>query len=233
MAGGSILRAQDGRCLLHRCRLGQRGRLWFNHRQGIGRPLAIAFAVFIALTAIITIGTFWTIPLDAFALRTILPLRPVLTLWAVLTVPLRALPLRTVALRTVALLETFALLARFAVAVAAKVSITITARLVLATLSALVLTHILTRLLLTRLWSLIGALVLTLVWARLLVADLSLLRLCRIVAVLIFEIDVEARRNRITSENFSRRAVRLNRPQEPEIVLGMLQVVFGQNPVTR
>jgi hypothetical protein len=97
----------------------------------------------------------------------------------------------------------------------------------------LVLTHILTRLLLTRLWSLIGALVLTLVWARLLVTDVRLLRLCRIVAVLIFEIDVEARRNRITSENFSRRAVRLNRPQEPEIVLGMLQVVFGQNPVTR
>ena len=88
----------------------------------------------------------------------------------------------------------------------------------MATLSALVLTRILTRLLLTRLGSLIGALVLT----RLLVADLSLLRLCRIVAVLIFEIDVEARRNRITSENFSRRAVRLNRPQEPEIVLGML-----------
>jgi hypothetical protein len=223
--------------------LGQRGRLWLNDRQRIGRPLAIAFAVFIALTAIITIGTVWTIPLDAFALepfalRTILPLRPVLTLWAVLTVPLRAVPLRAVplrpiALRTVALLEAFALLARFAVAVAAKVTVTITARLVLATLSALVLTHILTRLLLTRLWSLIGALVLTLVWARLLVADLSLLRLCRIVAVLIFEIDVEARRNRITSENFSRRAVRLNRPQEPEIVLGMLQVVFGQNPVTR
>ena len=238
MAGGSVLRAQDGRRLLHRCRLGQRGRLWFNDRQRIGRPLAIAFAVFIALTAIITIGTFWTIPLGAFALepfalRTILPLRPVLTLWAVLTVPLRALPLRTVALGTVALLETFALLARFAVAVAAKVTVTITARLVLATLSALVLTHILTRLLLTRLWSLIGALVLTLVWARLLVADLSLLRLCRIVAVLIFEIDVEARRNRITSENFSRRAVRLNGPQEPEIVLGMLQIVFGQNPVTR
>ncbi len=242
MAGGSVLRAQDGRCLLHRCRLGQRGRLWLNDRQGIGRPLAIAFAVFIALTAIITIGTFWTIPLDTvplepFALRTILPLRPVLTLWAVLTVPLRAVPLRPIALRTVALLETFALLARFAFAVAAKVAVTIPARLVLATLSALVLTHILTRLLLTRLWSLIGALVLTLVltlvWARLLVADLSLLRLCRIVAVLIFEIDVEARRNRITSENFSRRAVRLNRPQEPEIVLGMLQVVFGQNPVTR
>jgi hypothetical protein len=223
--------------------LGQRGRLWLNDRQRIGRPLAIAFAVFIALTAIITIGTFWTIPLDAFALepfalRTILPLRPVLTLWAVLTVPLRAVPLRAVplrpiALRTVALLEAFALLARFAVAVAAKVTVTITARLVLATLSALVLTHILTRLLLTRLWSLIGALVLTLVWARLLVADLSLLRLRRIVAVLIFEIDVEARRNRITSENFSRRAVRLNGPQEPEIVLGMLQIVFGQNPVTR
>ena len=242
MAGGSVLRAQDGRRLLHRCRLGQRGRLWLNDRQRIGRPLAIAFAVFIALTAIITIGTFWTIPLDAFALepfalRTILPLRPVLTLWAVLTVPLRAVPLRAVplrsiALRTVALLEAFALLARFAVAVAAKVTVTITARLVLATLSALVLTHIL-----TRLWSLIGALVLTLVltlvWARLLVADVRLLRLCRIVAVLIFEIDVEARRNRITSENFSRRAVRLNRPQEPEIVLGMLQVVFGQNPVTR
>ena len=227
---------------MHRCRLGQRGRLWLNDRQRIGRPLAIAFAVFIALTAIITIGTFWTIPLDAFALRTILPLRPVLTLWAVLTlplraVPLRAVPLRPIALRTVALLEAFALLARFAVAVAAKVAVTITARLVLATLSALVLTHILTRLLLTRLWSLIGALVLTLVltlvWARLLVADVRLLRLCRIVAVLIFEIDVEARRNRITSENFSRRAVRLNRPQEPEIVLGMLQVVFGQNPVTR
>jgi hypothetical protein len=166
-----------------------------------------------------------------------LPLRPVLTLWAVLTVTLRAFPLRTVALRTVALLEAFALLARFAVAVAAKVTVTITARLVLATLSALVLTHILTRLLLTRLWSLIGALVLTLVltlvWARLLVTDVRLLRLCRIVAVLIFEIDVEARRNRITSENFSRRAVRLNGPQEPEIVLGMLQVVFGQNPVTR
>ena len=233
MAGGSVLRAQDGRRLLHRCRLGQRGRLWLNDRQRIGRPLAIAFAVFIALTAIITIGTFWTIPLDAFALRTILPLRPVLTLWAVLTVPLRALPLRTVALGTVALLETFALLARFAVAVAAKVTVTITARLVLATLSALVLTHILTRLLLTRLWSLIGALVLTLVWARLLVTDVRLLRLCRIVAVLIFEIDVEARRNRITSENFSRRAVRLNGPQEPEIVLGMLQIVFGQNPVTR
>ena len=230
MAGGSILRAQDGRRLLHRCRLGQRGRLWLNDRQRIGRPLAIAFAVFIALTAIITIGTVWTIALDAFALepfalRTILPLRPVLTLWAVLTVPLRAVPLRPIALRTVALLEAFALLARFAVAVAAKVTVTITARLVLATLSALVLTHILTRLLLTRLWSL--------VLARLLVADFSLLRIGLIVAVLVFEIDIEARRNRITSENFSRCTVRLNRPQEPEIVLGMLQVVFGQNPVTR
>ena len=130
------------------------------------------------------------------------------------------------------MLEASALLARFAVAVTAKVAVTIPARLVLATLSALVLTHILTRLLLTRLWSLVLTLVLTLVWAMLLVADLSLLRLCRIVAVLIFEIDVEARRNRITSENFSRRAVRLNGPQEPEIVLGMLQIVFGQNPVT-
>ena len=223
MAGGSILRAQDGRCLLHRCRLGQRGRLWLNDRQGIGRPLAIAFAVFIALAAIITIGTLWTIALEPFALRTILPLWPVLTFWAVLTVPLWAFPLRTLTLGTVALLETFALLARFAVAVAAKIAVAIPARLVLATLSALVLTHILTRLLLTRLWSL----VLTLVWARLLIADLSLLRLRRVVAVLIFEIDIEARRNRITSENFSRRAVRLNGPQEPEIVLGMLQIVFG------
>ena len=208
--------------------MGQRGRLRLNDRQRIGRPLAIAFAVFIALTAIITIGTLWTIALDAFALepfalRTILPLRPVLTLWAVLTVPLRTVPLRPIALSTVALLETFALLARFAVA--AKVAVTITARLVLATLYALVLTRILTRLLLTRLWSL--------VLARLLVADFSLLRIGLIVAVLVFEIDIEARRNRITSENFSRRAVRLNGPQEPEIVLGMLQIVFGQNPVTR
>lgn len=220
MAGGSVLRAQDGRRLLHRCRLGQRGRLWLYNRQGIGRPLAIAFAVFIAVTAIITIGTVWTIPLEPFALRTILPFRPVLTLGAFLTFALRPIPLRTVTL-----LETLTLLARFAVAVAAKVAVTIAARLVLATLPALVLTRIMTRLLLTRLWSL--------VLARLLVADFGLLRLCRIVAVLIFEIDIEARRNRITSENFSRRTVRLNRPQEPEIVLGMLQIVFGQNPVTR
>jgi hypothetical protein len=171
----------------------QRGRLWLNDRQGIGRPLAIAFAVFIALTAIITIGTFWTIPLDAFALEpflwTILPLWPVLTLWAVLTVPLwafplRAVPLRPIALRTVTLLEAFALLARFAVAVTAKVAVAIPARLVWTTLAALVLTRLLPRLVLT----LIGALVLT----RLLVADVRLLRLCRIVAVLIFEIDVEA-----------------------------------------
>jgi hypothetical protein len=202
--------------------LGQRGRLWLNDRQRIGRPLAIAFAVFVALTAIITIGTFWTfwtIALEPFALRTILPLWPVLTLWAVLTVPLWAFPLRAVtlrpiALRTVTLLEAFALLARFAVAVTAKVAVTIPARLVLATLAALVLTRILTRLLLTRLWSL--------VLARLLVADFSLLRIGLIVAVLVFEIDIEARRNRITSKNFSRRAVRLNRPQKPEIVLGML-----------
>jgi hypothetical protein len=169
--------------------LGQRSRLWLNDRQGIGRPLVIAFAVFIALTAIITIGTFWPIALDAlalepFALRTILPLWPVLTLWAVLTVTLRAFSLRTIALRTITLLEALALLAWFAVAVAAKVAVAIPARLVLTTLAALVLTRLLPRLVLT----LIGALVLT----RLLVADLSLLRLCRIVAVLIFEIDVEA-----------------------------------------
>ena len=210
---------------MHRCRLGQRGRLWLYNRQGIGRPLAIAFAVFIAVTAIISIGTVWTIPLEPFALRTILPFRPVLTLGAFLTFALRPIPLRPIPLRTVTLLETLTLLARFAVAVAAKVAVTIAARLVLATLPALVLTRIMTRLLLTRLWSL--------VLARLLVADFGLLRLCRIVAVLIFEIDIEARRNRITSENFSRRTVRLNRPQEPEIVLGMLQIVFGQNPVTR
>jgi hypothetical protein len=142
--------------------------------------------------------------LEPFALRTILPLWPVLTLWAVLTVPLRAFPLRTVALRTVTLLEALALLAWFAVAVTAKVAVAIPARLVLTTLAALVLTRLLTRLLLTLLWSLI--------LTRLLVADVRLLRLCRIVAVLIFEIDVEARRNRITSENFSRRAVRLNGP---------------------
>ena len=174
---------------MYRCRLGQRGRLWLNDRQGIGRPLAIAFAVFIALTAIITIGTFWPISLDAFALEpfalwTILPLWPVLTLWAVLTVPLRAFSLRTIALRTITLLEAFALLARFAVAVTAKVAVTIPARLVWTTLAALVLTRLLPRLVLT----LIGALLLT----RLLVADVRLLRLCRIVAVLIFEIDVEA-----------------------------------------
>ena len=87
MAGGSILRAQDGRRLLHRCRLGQRGRLWLNHRQGIGRPLAIAFAVFVALTAIITIGTFGTVPLDAFALEPFALLRTILPLWTVLTIP--------------------------------------------------------------------------------------------------------------------------------------------------
>jgi hypothetical protein len=194
---------------LYRCRLGQRGRLWLNDRQGIGRPLAIAFAVFIALTAIITIGTFWTIPLDAFALepfalRTILPLWPVLTLGAVLTVPLRAFPLRTVALSTVTLLEALALLAWFAVAVTAKVAVAIPARLVWTTLAALVLTRLLPRLVLT----LIGTLVLT----RLLVADVRLLRLYRIVAVLIFEIDIEARGNRITSEDFSRCAVRLDGP---------------------
>ena len=188
MAGGSILRAQDGRCLDHRCRLGQRGRLWLNHRQGIGRPLAIAFAVFIALTAIITIGTFWPIALDAlalepFALRTILPLWPVLTLWAVLTVPLWAFPLRTVTL-----LEAFALLARFAVAVTAKIAVTIPARLVWTTFAALVLTRVLPRLVLT----LIGALFWALVLTRLLVADLSLLRIGLIVAVLVFEIDDEA-----------------------------------------
>jgi len=186
MAGGSILRAQDGRCLDHRCRLGQRGRLWLNHRQGIGRPLAIAFAVFIALTAIITIGTFWPIALDAlalepFALRTILPLWPVLTLWAVLTVTLRAVSLGTIPLKTITLLETLALLTRFAVAVTAKVAITIPARLVWTTFAALVLT----RLILT----LIRALLLL---ARLLVADLWLRGLSLIVAVLVFEIDVEA-----------------------------------------
>ena len=122
--------------------------------------------------------------------------------------------MRPIALRTVTLLEALALLARFAVTITTKIAVTIPARLVLATLSALVLTGILTRLLLTRLWSLL--------LARLLVADFSLLRISLIVAVLVFEIDIEARRNRITSEDFSRRAVRLNRPQEPEIVLGML-----------
>jgi len=221
MAGRSILRAQNGRSLLHRRRLGQRSRLWLNDRQGIGRLLAIAFAVFVAVTAIITERTLWTIALEPFALRTILPLWPVLTLWAVLTlwsvltlwavltvtlraVTLRAVTLRPVALRPITLLEALALLARFAVTVPAKIAVTITARLVLTTLSALVLTRILTRLLLTRLWSLI--------LTRLLVADFSLLRLDLIVAVLVLEIDVEARSNRITSENFSRRTVRLNRP---------------------
>jgi hypothetical protein len=211
--------------------LGQRSRLWLNDRQGIGRLLAIAFAVFVAVTAIITERTLWTIALEPFALRTILPLWPVLTLWAVLTlwsvltlwavltvtlravtlravtlraVTLRAVTLRPVALRPITLLEALALLARFAVTVPAKIAVTITARLVLTTLSSLVLTRILTRLLLTRLWSLI--------LTRLLVADFSLLRLDLIVAVLVLEIDVEARSNRITSENFSRRTVRLNRP---------------------
>jgi hypothetical protein len=199
--------------------LGQRGRLWFNDRQGIGRPLTVAFTVFVAVTAIITERALWTIPLEPFALKAIL------ALWPILTVPLRAVTLRALTLRALTLLEALALLARFTVAVTAKVAVTITTRLVLATLSALVLTGVLPRLVLT----LIGALVL----ARLLVADFSLLRLYRVIAVLIFEIDVEARRNRITSENFSGRAVRLNRPQEPEIVLGMLQIVFGQNPITR
>jgi len=225
MAGRSILRSQDGRRLLNRRRLGQRSRLWLNDRQGIGRPLVIAFAVFIALTAIIAVGTFWPIALDAFALepfalRTILPLWPILTLWAVLTVTLRAVSLGTIPLRTITLLEALALLARLAVAVAAKVAVTIPARLVWTTFAALVLT----RLILT----LIGALLLL---ARLLVADLWLRGLGLIVAVLIFEIDVKARRNRITSEDFSRRAVRLNRPQKAEIMLGMLQIVFRQNPV--
>jgi hypothetical protein len=206
--------------------LGQRSRLWLNDRQGIGRPLAIAFAVFVAVTAIITERTLWTIALEPFALRTILPLWPVLALWPVLTLwTVLTITLRPVALRPITLLEALALLARFAVTVPAKIAVTITTRLVLTTLSALVLTRILTRLLLTLLWSLI--------LTRLLVAAFSLLRLDLIVAVLVLEIDVEARRNRITSENFSRRTVRLNRPQKPEIVLGMLQIVFSQNPVTR
>ncbi len=161
--------------------------------------------------------------MEPFALWTVLPFR------SILTVTLWAVALRTIALRTITLLEALALLARLAVTVPAKIAVTITARLVLTTLSALVLTRILTRLLLTLLWSLIKALVLT----RLLVADFSLLHLDLIVAVLVLKIDIEARRNRITSKNFSRRTVRLNRPQKPEIMLSMLQVVFGQNPVTR
>ncbi|MEY4257012.1 MAG: hypothetical protein RLZZ141_2239 [Pseudomonadota bacterium] len=156
--------------------------------------------------------------LEPFALWPVLTLRSVLTLWAVLTIPLRPIPLRTITL-----LEALALLARFAVAVTAEVAVTITARLVWTTLATLVLTGVLTRLILT----LIGALLLT----RLLVADLWLRGLGLIVAVLVLEIDVEARGNRITSEDFSRRAVRLNGPQQPEIVFGMLQIVFGQNPV--
>ena len=150
--------------------------------------------------------------MEAFALQPLLTLGSVWAVWAV-------------TLRTVALLEALTLLARFAITVSTKIAVTITARLVLATLRALVLTCILTRLVLTLLWSL--------VLARLLVADFSLLRLDLVVAVLVLEIDVEARRNRITSKNFSRRTVRLNRSQKPEIMLGMLQIVFGQNSVTR
>jgi hypothetical protein len=123
-------------------------------------------------------------------------------------------------LRTITLLETLALLARFAVAVTAKVAVTIPARLVWTTFAALVLT----RLILT----LIGALLLL---ARLLVADLWLRGLSLIVAVLVFEIDVEARCNRITPENFRSRPMGLNGPQKAEIMLGMLQIVFRQNPV--
>ncbi len=223
VAGRSILRAQNWRRVFNRRGLGQWGRLWLNHREGIRWTLRKTFAVLIALSPIISERTVWSIALEPFALRTLLPFRSVLTLGAFLTFALRPIPLRTVALRV-----PVALLAGFAVTVTAKITVTVATRLVLAALTPLVLTRVLARLLLTVIGTLIGSLVL----ARLLVADLSLLRLGLIVAVLIFEVDVEAGGNRITPEDFRRRPMGLHSPQKPEIVLGMLQVVLGQNPVS-
>lgn len=48
---------------------------------------------------------------------------------------------------------------------------------------------------------------------------------------LIFEIDIKARGNRIAAKNFGGCAVRLNRPQDSEIMLSVLQIVLGQNSV--
>src|SRR5690606_11349055 len=62
------------------------------------------------------------------------------------------------------------------------------------------------------------------------------LRLCvsgGLGAALVLEIDVEAGGELIAAEDFAGRPLRLHGAQQSEVVLGVLQVVFGQHPVAR
>jgi hypothetical protein len=191
-----------------------------------------------------------TFTLDPLGLRTVvlrtvvafLPFVTVLALRPVLTVDLGALALGALALGALALgalilgtvvliplalgpvpLRTIALLAGFTVAV--EVAVPVLARLVL-TLAILALAllalALLTGLLLTLFARLFGPLFVLIV---------AVCAVGPLVAILVFKIDVEAGGNRIAAQNLGRRAVGLDRAQEAEIVLCMLEVVFRQHAV--
>jgi len=118
------------------------------------------------------------------------------------------------------------------IAVAAIGTVAITARLILPWLIIAVL--ILARLI-TLFLALILPLVLTLVLSGLgpIGGFTTVLNLALLFTVFVFKIDVKARRNRITAQNFCRGPMRLNRPQDPEIVFSVLQIIFGQHPIAR
>jgi hypothetical protein len=112
------------------------------------------------------------------------------------------------------------------IAVAAIGTVAITARLVLTRL-------IIAVLILTRLITLFLALVLTLLLTGLgpVGGFTTVLSLTLILTIFVFEIDIKPGRNRITAQNFCRRAMRLNRPQDPEIVFSVLQIILCQHPI--
>jgi hypothetical protein len=118
------------------------------------------------------------------------------------------------------------------IAVAAIGTVAITARLVLTRL-------IIAVLILTRLITLFLALILTLVLTLLLTGlgpvggFTTVLSLTLILTIFVFEIDIKPGRNRITAQNFCRGPMRLNRPQDPEIVFSVLQIILCQHPIAR
>ncbi len=81
--------------------------------------------------------------------------------------------------------------------------------------------------------TIVAALVLTVLAAFVAGLGLGGLALRRLAAALVLEVDVDARGEGVAPDDLGGWTLRLHRPQQAEIVFGVLQIVLGQHPVAR
>jgi hypothetical protein len=228
VALAAILVAQDGRGGALFGRRHQRGGLRLDDGQRIALGALLAFAAFRAVFAVTTVLEALA-AVFALGARTIVTL-PVVTLpvfaWAFIT---RAIVTRPVVAGAILALTVVAVAPTVAVAVATLGALAALAVIAVAVVALTVLTLVPLAI------PAFGAgLFAAFAFGRLTFGvgrGLGRFGGRRLSAALVLEVDVEAAGEVVAAKNFGRRLGRLHGAHDPEIVLGVLQVVFSQNAV--